>query len=272
MHVTVCAAVGTSLSKASPCAVDRAWLYGMNDSIREQAYDPMNMVIRGSASQAGGMGCIIQGLISGSATRNERMRPGWNTGPGAGTGSRGMDIRLGHSVLGVRHGSGGAGCVLSVRVRDPGDGTVTLVEMGCDKVLLTVPLGVLKTHALSFLPPLSPQKQQAIAAAGMGRGVVKVTMEFDRVFWPSSSEFIDYIPGQGQRQGQGTPTASGESPPCIPGLLTSFWNVFLLTGRKILVGYVLGDAAVEAFDQVTRVLSGVQACMGVCMYSSRMTR
>jgi hypothetical protein len=70
-------------------------------------------------------------------------------------------------------------------------------------------------------------------------------MEFNKVFWPTGSEFImiaddalcsPFLPieevGVQQR-----------------GLLTSFWNYHMITGAKILVGFALGDGA-NTLDKV----------------------
>ena len=57
-----------------------------------------------------------------------------------------------------------------------------------DAVIITVPLGVLKSGAIAFNPPLPLEKQQAIAQMGMGV-LDKLYMLFDRVFWDDA----DYI-------------------------------------------------------------------------------
>lgn len=76
---------------------------------------------------------------------------------------------------------------------DYGDDGVTLRTNQADypafdAVIVTVPLGVLKSGGLAFDPPLPLEKQQAIAQMGMGT-LDKLYLLFDRVFWDDA----DYI-------------------------------------------------------------------------------
>ncbi len=50
------------------------------------------------------------------------------------------------------------------------------------KVIVTVPLGVLKSGAITFDPPLPPQHRRAIDAIGFGR-FEKLVLRFDTAFW-----------------------------------------------------------------------------------------
>ncbi|KAL7577967.1 hypothetical protein ACA910_007589 [Epithemia clementina (nom. ined.)] len=72
-------------------------------------------------------------------------------------------------------------------------------------VLVTVPLGVLKAGTISFDPPLSRSKQEAIAQMGFGR-LEKILLRFEQPFWRRNSrqktEFImavshDHHPDEG---------------------------------------------------------------------------
>ena len=51
------------------------------------------------------------------------------------------------------------------------------------KVLLTVPLGVLKANTIKFVPPLPKEKQLAIETIGMDGGM-KIILSFRKRFWP----------------------------------------------------------------------------------------
>lgn len=62
-------------------------------------------------------------------------------------------------------------------------------EYTSDKVLVTVPLGVLKNHVIEFVPQLSASKQDAIAKLGMGPGM-KVILKFSQGFWPAQTGSI----------------------------------------------------------------------------------
>ena len=61
-----------------------------------------------------------------------------------------------------------------------------------DAVVVTLPLGVLKTDAVAFDPPLPESKQQAIARLGMG-SLTKVVLSFDAAFWPTSQYAFGHL-------------------------------------------------------------------------------
>ncbi len=54
-----------------------------------------------------------------------------------------------------------------------------------DRVVVTVPLGVLKAGTIAFDPPLPEAKQQAIERLGFGL-LDKVVLKFDQTFWPDN--------------------------------------------------------------------------------------
>jgi monoamine oxidase len=62
-----------------------------------------------------------------------------------------------------------------------------------DIVLVTIPLGVLKSGKVEFIPPLPPKKQNAIDKLGFGL-FNKVYMEFPEVFWPADSDLLTLLP------------------------------------------------------------------------------
>ena len=69
-----------------------------------------------------------------------------------------------------------------------------LVAFHCRRAVVTLPLGVLQgKHRLSrvtFHPPLSEVKREAISALGMG-AENKVIMQFDLCRWPSSVAYLN---------------------------------------------------------------------------------
>ena len=69
-----------------------------------------------------------------------------------------------------------------------------------DAVILTVPLGVLKRGHIAFDPPLSRDKQGAIARLGMGT-LDKLYLRFEGAFWDEEATWI-YTPENGLPQGQ----------------------------------------------------------------------
>lgn len=63
------------------------------------------------------------------------------------------------------------------------------IEYQSDKVIVTVPLGVLKAGLIEFLPELPFNKLQAIDRLGMGPGM-KVILKFNQGFWPAGTGSI----------------------------------------------------------------------------------
>eukprot|EP00871_Galdieria_phlegrea_P005089 jgi/Galph1/5581/GphlegSOOS_G4275.1 len=55
-------------------------------------------------------------------------------------------------------------------------------KVSCDCLLMTVPLGVLKSDSISWSPQLPQWKQEAIENLGFG-GLNKVCLVFDEIFW-----------------------------------------------------------------------------------------
>ncbi|WP_191839739.1 FAD-dependent oxidoreductase [Catellatospora chokoriensis] len=92
----------------------------------------------------------------------------------------GLDIRLNHVVARIEAGEG------PVRVvTDRGAFTA-------DKVLVTLPLGVLKSGAVAFDPPLPAAKQSAIAQLGFGT-LNKIALHFPEPFWPQEQYAFGYL-------------------------------------------------------------------------------
>ncbi len=103
----------------------------------------------------------------------------------------GRDIRLDHPVAQVDHS---------------GSTVVVTTESGdtfeADRVVVTVPLGVLKAGTISFTPALPPVMRDAIAALDMGI-LNRTCLLFDEPFWDRDTEWIGYA---GERPGQWSET------------------------------------------------------------------
>jgi monoamine oxidase len=91
----------------------------------------------------------------------------------------GLDLRLNEPVRRIVHTPAG----VTVETEK---GTLT-----ADHCIVTVPLGVLKAGVIAFDPPLPQTQQKAIAAIGFGR-LAKVSVAFDRAFWPEDAHFLGY--------------------------------------------------------------------------------
>lgn len=90
--------------------------------------------------------------------------------------AEGLDVRTSTPVQRVEHDDAGA------RVRTAAG---ELIE--ADRVIVTVPLGVLQAGVLEFAPPLPADKLAAIARLEMG-SLEKVILRFDAVFWPTEGD------------------------------------------------------------------------------------
>lgn len=66
-----------------------------------------------------------------------------------------------------------------------------------DAAVVTAPLGVLKSGAISFTPALSAAKLAAIGRIGFGT-VNKVILEFDRATWPAGMQYYGFCRPAGQ--------------------------------------------------------------------------
>ncbi len=127
------------------------------------------------------------------------------------------------------------------------DDTGVSVRMGTgealsfDRVVVTVPLGVLQEQGIEFDPPLPFANRGAISALGMG-SVETVWLRWDEPFWDAEEAIWHTVGGD-------------------TGIRT--WiNLRPATGENVLVGIVGGDAAVrfseldddEAFAQAIEAL------------------
>lgn len=90
--------------------------------------------------------------------------------------AEGLDVRLATPAAAVEYDE------LAARVRTNAD---ELLE--ADRVIVTVPLGVLKAGALAFSPPLPVDKLTALGRLEMG-SLEKVVLRFESAFWSAAGE------------------------------------------------------------------------------------
>jgi polyamine oxidase len=91
-----------------------------------------------------------------------------------------LDVRLRAPVTSIDHGGD------EVVVHSNGE------TLGCDRVIATVPLGVLKAGTLSFDPPLGPGQAGAVERLAMGT-LEKIAFRFSERFWPESLWQITHV-------------------------------------------------------------------------------
>jgi monoamine oxidase len=97
-------------------------------------------------------------------------------------------------------------------------------SLRADRVIVTVPLGVLKKETLKFNPLLPFTHRTAIAALGVGT-VDSVWLRFDEPFWSTDAAVWNLVG-----------TADD---------ITTWYNLEAITGDPVLVGLVGGDAALR---------------------------
>eukprot|EP01062_Namystynia_karyoxenos_P044156 TRINITY_DN32426_c0_g1_i1.p1 TRINITY_DN32426_c0_g1~~TRINITY_DN32426_c0_g1_i1.p1 ORF type:complete len:516 (+),score=116.03 TRINITY_DN32426_c0_g1_i1:67-1548(+) len=98
--------------------------------------------------------------------------------------ARGLDMRLGHRVAEVRSdgASGGVAvrCVVSADSEQGGERELTFEASCC---VVAVPLGVLRSGSVRFVPQLPPRQLSAIAALGISV-MDKVELRWEKRWWP----------------------------------------------------------------------------------------
>jgi monoamine oxidase len=99
-----------------------------------------------------------------------------------------------------------------------------------DYVIITIPLGVLKStdasSRVTFSPALPSATANGISQLGFGN-VVKIALLFPTAWWPTGQHYY----GLAQA---GTPNR---------GLFTYFLNVHALSNKTVLMTFALGEAA-----------------------------
>jgi len=93
----------------------------------------------------------------------------------------GLEVRLRQAVTGIDH----TGARIGVT-------TASGAGFEADRIVVTLPLGILKNGLVSFSPPLPPAKRQAIADLKMGV-LNKTCLLFEDIFWEPAVEAIGYM-------------------------------------------------------------------------------
>lgn len=128
----------------------------------------------------------------------------------------GIPILYGKKVDTIRYGSVGVEVVVADQV------------FKADKVLCTVPLGVLKHKAIKFEPELPKRKVGAIERLGFGL-LNKVAMVFPHNFWGDDLDTFGCLSGQSHKRGE----------------FFLFYSYDTVSGGSVLIALVAGEAAKE---------------------------
>lgn len=115
--------------------------------------------------------------------------------------------------------------------------------VAADRVIVTVPLGVLKAGGIAFDPALPERKRRAIARLGFGV-LNKVVLTFSERFWPESTDMFGLV---GSRQP-----------------VTDLLNGLTFGGTPLLVGFRGGGAArsreaLSDHDAIGEMLAAIDA-------------
>jgi polyamine oxidase len=126
--------------------------------------------------------------------------------------AEGIDVQLERIVTSIGHSDTG------VEIQFADDSVIF-----ADRVLVTVPLGVLKAGVITFEPGLPGDKLAAIGRLGMGV-LDRVILKFDEVFWDEDVDLIGYVGDE-------------------PGLFIEWDNWARVVGKPIIVGFNAGSVA-----------------------------
>jgi monoamine oxidase len=129
--------------------------------------------------------------------------------------ARGQDIRFGQTVERVGYDRDG------VRVK-----TAQGLEIRAKKLILTVPLGILKKGTIVFDPPLPEEKTEAIGRIGFGN-YQKTALLYNELFWDPELHLFDWDGG-----------ATGKE-------WAEWVNLYPFTGEPALIAFHTAQAAYE---------------------------
>lgn len=126
----------------------------------------------------------------------------------------------------------------------PGDGAEVICESGelfeADHVVLTAPLGVLKSGSIAFNPPLPEWKHGPIQRLGFGK-LNKVILVYDKPFWNVDQDMFGLL-----REAEVPDSLDQEDYAAHRGRFYLFWNCIKTTGLPLLIALMAGDAAHQA--------------------------
>ncbi|RIK09564.1 MAG: monoamine oxidase [Acidobacteria bacterium] len=120
-------------------------------------------------------------------------------------------------------------------------------EHQVDRVVVTLPLGVLKSGDVKFSPALPETKQRAIERLGFG-AVAKVALRFPKIFWPRDVDFLGYAPPGGAK-------------------FAVTMNVSRFEDAPVLLAYAAGDDArslrsAQDSEILDQVMAGLRSMFG----------
>ncbi|KAF1912410.1 flavin-containing amine oxidoreductase-domain containing protein [Ampelomyces quisqualis] len=109
-----------------------------------------------------------------------------------------------------------------------------------DRVVVTTPLGVLKSGSVSFQPPLPDWKQGVIERMGFGL-LNKIILVYEKVFWEPDRDMFGLL-----NEAEIEASIRPEDYTKKRGRFYLFWNCLKTSGKPVLVALMAGESAYYA--------------------------
>ncbi|KAK9375226.1 flavin-containing amine oxidoreductase-domain containing protein [Lipomyces chichibuensis] len=122
-------------------------------------------------------------------------------------------------------------------------------HISADRVICTVPLGVLKANGISFQPDLPEKKKESIQNLGFGV-LNKVVLVYDRSFWDPDKDIV----GVARDNNGSANQLDQDSYRDGRGRFYMFWNCTKVVGKYCLVALMAGHAAFDTSRHPDEVL------------------
>ncbi|MCJ1361205.1 hypothetical protein MMC16_000303 [Acarospora aff. strigata] len=119
-----------------------------------------------------------------------------------------------------------------------------------DQIVLTLPLGVLKSNRIRFDPALPSWKAGAIERLGFGT-LNKVILVYEKAFWDIDQDMFGLLRDSCREQSLDQGDYISER-----GRFYLFWNCIKTCGRPMLIALMAGDAAHQAESTSDSTLIG----------------
>ena len=156
-----------------------------------------------------------------------------------------LDIRPSYMVTGVAV----SGSTVTVTAQASAATGTSAVIFDADRVVVPLPLGVLKVGAVTFLPALPTAAQAAIGALGFGV-LDKCVLEFPTNFWGTSTDWINHVAA---RRGE----------------WVDWISLARQTGRPILIGFNAAEYGTSIEAQTDdAIVAGAMAVLRTIFGSS----
>ena len=145
-----------------------------------------------------------------------------------------LDLQTNKAVNRILYNEGGSPGSTAKVICDDGD------VFEASHIVLTTPLGVLKSKSITFEPDLPVWKRKAIERLGFGT-LNKVILVFEKPFWNVNQDMIGLL-----RDATTTNSLNQGDYVQNRGRYYLFWNCIKTSGRPMLIALMAGDAAHQA--------------------------